>query len=252
MRPEVVFITGTDTDVGKTHCAASVAAAAHHCGLRVGVYKPVASGCRRQPSGSLVPDDAVALWNAAGNPLSLQAVCPQQFEPAVAPNAAATMSGTTVDDTLLSEGLQPWITGEFDLVVVEGAGGLFSPLSDETLNIDFAERIQPSRIVVVAANRLGVIHQVMSTVTAAVRSGIAIDEVWLNQVTATADVSVETNANQLTSLINRRGLGDTQLTAEFTFKDVDSQSIDSKSIDSQHVETSIAGNIIRRWDVEGT
>jgi len=73
------FITGTDTGVGKTHVAAKIAAALRRAGRRVGVYKPVASGCIRSGT-TLVSDDAVALWQAAGEPGEIGAVCPQCFQ----------------------------------------------------------------------------------------------------------------------------------------------------------------------------
>ncbi len=73
-----LFITGTDTEVGKTCVAALIAAELAAAGHRVGVYKPAASGCSRQ-DGRLVADDAVALWKAAGSPGTLDEVCPQRF-----------------------------------------------------------------------------------------------------------------------------------------------------------------------------
>src|SRR4051812_19611842 len=73
-----LFVIGTDTAVGKTFVAARIAAALARTGIRVGVYKPAASGCRRM-GRTLVSDDAVALWEAAGRPGDLKAVCPQRF-----------------------------------------------------------------------------------------------------------------------------------------------------------------------------
>src|SRR5262245_13092470 len=73
-----LFVVGTDTGVGKTYVAARIVAALAEEGLRVGVYKPAASSCRRI-GRALVSDDAVALWRAAGEPGTLKAVCPQRF-----------------------------------------------------------------------------------------------------------------------------------------------------------------------------
>ena len=69
-----LFITSTDTEVGKTHVAAMIARSLHAAGHRVGVYKPAASGCSRV-DGQLVADDAVAVWQAAGRPGELEHVC---------------------------------------------------------------------------------------------------------------------------------------------------------------------------------
>src|SRR5262245_31815150 len=90
------FVTGTDTGVDKTHVAAMMARALLAAGKRVGVYKPVASGCRNV-EGELVCDDALALWEAAGRPGELSRVCPQRFVPALAPHLAARAEGREVD-----------------------------------------------------------------------------------------------------------------------------------------------------------
>src|SRR5687767_5738803 len=102
-----LFITGTDTGVGKTYVAAIVARELAAAGKRVGVYKPVASGCRRE-NGGLISDDAVTLWEAAGRPGELDAVCPQRFEAPLAPHLAARAEGRTVDPQLLRSGLEYW------------------------------------------------------------------------------------------------------------------------------------------------
>ncbi|MCL4160565.1 UNVERIFIED_CONTAM: hypothetical protein GTU68_006434, partial [Idotea baltica] len=129
-----IFFAGTDTDVGKTYVAALVAKTLHYSGVNVGVYKPVASGCR-SIGEKLVADDANQLWQAAGQPMDLDAVCPQKFLAALAPNVAAQAEGKTVDAALLRNGATVW-QDACDTLIVEGAGGLFSPLADGLLNVD--------------------------------------------------------------------------------------------------------------------
>ena len=102
-----LFITGTDTGVGKTYVAAMIARTLVKAGRSVGVYKPVASGCRRE-GGELVSDDAVALWEAAGRPGKLGSVCPQLFEAPLAPHLAAQAAGQNVDAGLLRQGREWW------------------------------------------------------------------------------------------------------------------------------------------------
>src|SRR5829696_9945895 len=80
-----LFVVGTDTAVGKTFVASRIAAALKRAGRKVGVYKPAASGCRRI-GRLLVSDDALALWEAAGRPGPLRAVCPQRFAEPLAPH----------------------------------------------------------------------------------------------------------------------------------------------------------------------
>ena len=142
-----LFITGTGTGVGKTYVAALIARALREAGKRVGVYKPVASGCEMR-DGELVSPDAVALWEAAGRPGTLEQVCPQMFAAPLAPHLAARAEGRRVDPKLLRDGIGFWRETS-DIVLVEGAGGLMSPISDEDYNADLAAEFGYPLVVVV-------------------------------------------------------------------------------------------------------
>ena len=107
-RPRGLFITGTDTEVGKTYVAALVARALVAAGQRVGVYKPAASGCP-MIDGELVSDDALELWRSAGCPHTLAEVCPQVFAAPLAPHLAASAEGKRLDRSLLRSGLNVWL-----------------------------------------------------------------------------------------------------------------------------------------------
>jgi dethiobiotin synthetase len=176
-----LFVAGTDTEVGKTYVASCIAAALHRQGHRVGVYKPAASGCR-VGDGQRFSDDAVALWEAAGRPRSLADVCPQQFLAPLAPPQAAREEGREVDGALLRSGLSKWLR-DFDIVLVEGVGGLMSPISEEDYVADLAAEFG-FPLIVVAPNVLGVINQTLQTlITAATfRDGLEIAGVVLNHV----------------------------------------------------------------------
>lgn len=196
-KPRTIFVTGTDTEVGKTFVSALLAKSYRHSDVDVGVYKPVASGCQTR-NGNLVSDDAVSLWNAAGCPKTLQDVCPQRFTAPLAPNRAAAAEGKCVDLQQLTAGIKPWLDSE--LLIIEGAGGLLSPIADGVLNADLIHLLSidlPVEIILVAANRLGTIHQTLATVAAAKQTGIQISTIYLNQVNATADDSAKTNADEL-------------------------------------------------------
>jgi dethiobiotin synthetase len=175
-----LFITGTNTGVGKTYVAARIAESLVRARVRVGVYKPAASGCSRDAAGDLVADDAVALWNAAGRPRTLAEVCPQRFAAPLAPHLAAEAEGRTIDAELLRGGLAVW-RDNFEFVVVEGAGGLMSPLGAEDYVADLALEFGYP-LVVVAANELGTINQTLQTLIAAAvfREGIPVAGVVLN------------------------------------------------------------------------
>ncbi len=173
-----LFITGTDTEVGKTYVAIRIARALRRAGVRVGVYKPAASGSTWR-DGRLENEDARQLWEAAGCPQTIEAVCPQVFAAPLAPHLAARAEGKTLDEELLLRGLEAW--SGFDFVIVEGAGGLMSPLGEQTYVADVALEIGYP-LVVVAPNQIGVINQTLQTlITAATfRDGIPVAGVVLN------------------------------------------------------------------------
>ena len=195
-----LFVTGTDTGVGKTYVAAIVARTLAAAGRRVGVYKPAASGCRREQD-RLVSDDAVALWEAAGRPGELDRVCPQRFEAPLAPHLAARAEGKRLDEDLLRTGLDYW-RGRSEVIVVEGAGGLMSPLGENGYVADLAYDFG-FPLVVVSRNVLGTINATLQTlITAAVfRQGLATAGVVLSHPTRplAEDISLATNREELAS-----------------------------------------------------
>lgn len=193
-----LFITGTDTGVGKTYVAAIIARQLAANGRKVGVYKPAASGCARV-GGVLVSDDAVALWNAAGRPGEFDRVCPQCFEAPLAPHLAALAEGGRLDAGRLRQGLQYW-QERSEIILVEGAGGLMSPMGEDDYVADLAAEFG-FPLVVVARNALGTINQTLQTlITAAVfREGLPVAGVVLNhpEVPSTDDVSLSQNRGEL-------------------------------------------------------
>ena len=172
-----LFVTGTDTDAGKTFVAAMILRTLVAEGIRVGISKPVASGV---VAGG--PQDAQTLWEAAGRPRTLSAVCPQFFALPLAPHHAARAEGRVIDETLLREGVLEW-TKTSDCLIVEGAGGLFSPLTDRLLNADLAADLGLP-LIVVDSGRLGCVGRVLATCFAAAARGLEIAAVVLSQIDA--------------------------------------------------------------------
>jgi dethiobiotin synthetase len=192
-----LFITGTGSGVGKTYVAACIARQLAREGRRVGVYKPVASDCQSQ-SGRLVSDDARLLWEAAARPGELDAVCPQRFAARLAPHLAARAEGRRVDAELLRGGLAYWLERS-EIVLVEGAGGLLSPVTDDEYVADLAEAFGYP-LVVVAPNELGTIHDTLATLIAAAtfRDGLEVAGVVLcDRPPEKLDASSASNADEL-------------------------------------------------------
>ncbi|RLS28562.1 MAG: dethiobiotin synthase [Planctomycetota bacterium] len=189
-----LFVTGTDTDVGKTAVATVLVRLVVAQGIRVGVYKPVASGVVYGQAG-----DKERLWEAAGRPLDAAAVCPQAFAAPLAPPHAARLEGRSVDEELLLSGLDPWLKTS-DFLVVEGAGGLFSPLSENLLNADVARGIGLPLVVVDAA-RLGCIGRTLATCLAARSVGLEVAAIVLSHLHEDhgADASTPTSAAAIAS-----------------------------------------------------
>jgi dethiobiotin synthetase len=189
-----LFISGTDTDVGKTYVGVLIARTLKSAGHRVGVYKPAASGCRRE-GDRLISDDALLLWRAAGTPDEFDRVCPQCFQAPLAPHLAAQAEGKQIDKNLLRDGLDYWLNCS-DIVLVEGAGGLLSPLGDADYVADLA-RDFGFPLVVVARNALGTINHTLLTLHAAqtLHNGLKVAGVILNNSTPPGD-DLSTNSNR--------------------------------------------------------
>lgn len=173
-----VFITGTGTGVGKTRIAVNIASQLTRHKINVIPRKPVESGCPRQ-GDRLLPQDAIALKQATNFEGELSEVCPYPFEPAVSPVRAARL----VNRVLTTEQLATHCRqgNENDFMLIEGAGGFYSPLAEDGLNADLAVALQLP-IILVADDRLGAINQVLLTTNAIQARGLPLLAVVLNAV----------------------------------------------------------------------
>ena len=186
-----LLIAGTDTDVGKTTVAVAIVRSLVASGLRVGVYKPVATGIISSDQVS----DASALLSASKRTEVLERVCPQSFGAPLSPQRAAEAEGKQIDETLLRSGINVWRTSS-DVVIVEGAGGLFSPLAKNTLVSDLARDFGYA-IVLVDRDRLGCVGRTLGMIIAARSVGLDVAAVILSRVDESPDQSTSTNATDL-------------------------------------------------------
>jgi dethiobiotin synthetase len=152
------FITGTDTEVGKTVVAAALVRGLVAQGLRVAVMKPVASGSRHTPAG-LRNEDALALIQASNVAAPYDRVNPYCFEPPVSPHIAAEEAGVSVDLDRIRANFDA-LAAAADLVIVEGAGGWLAPLGPNASMKDLARALDLPAILVVGV-RLGCINHAL-------------------------------------------------------------------------------------------
>jgi dethiobiotin synthetase len=160
MTAKGLFITGTDTGVGKTVVAAALTRALVAEGHRVAVMKPVASGSERTAEG-LRNEDALALMAASNVPAPYDLVNPYCFEPAISPHIAAEDVGITVDTAIIRRNFDT-LAAAADVVIVEGAGGWLAPISRTASIKDIATALGLPVLVVVGI-RLGCINHARLT-----------------------------------------------------------------------------------------
>ncbi|WP_158736281.1 dethiobiotin synthase [Alteribacillus sp. YIM 98480] len=169
-----IFVTGTDTDVGKTFVASGVAAALRQQGTDVGVFKPMLSGIKRENPNS----DSFLLKQMAGDENALQDITPFVFEEALAPYLAAKRAGVFVK---LEDIIKKWrnIQADHSFFIVEGAGGITVPYGEEYLVSDVAKEIG-FPILVVARAGLGTVNHTILTVEHARCKGLEVAGVVIN------------------------------------------------------------------------
>ncbi|HEX4910432.1 MAG TPA: dethiobiotin synthase [Permianibacter sp.] len=166
------FITGTDTEIGKTFSTVALTRALRAAGQRVAVLKPVASGCERI-DGIWQNDDARALRAAAENDQDYASVNPLALIPAIAPHIAAQEAGVDLSVARLLQLTQATRTRSDDVLLIEGAGGFLVPLNDRESYADFVQALQLPVILVVGM-RLGCINHALLSAEAIRARGLRL------------------------------------------------------------------------------
>ena len=192
-----IFVTGTDTEVGKTFFACALARYLRALGYKVGVMKPAETGCDTA-DGKLVPQDAIALKAASGCDLPLEKICLYKFAEPLAPSVAAEREGRLIDVDRLLDTYQE-ISTAHEITLVEGAGGLMVPVLPSYSYADFA-RVLKLPLIVVAPNKLGVINHLLLTLEHASCKGLNVLGYVLNQMETAPSIAAETNREALLSL----------------------------------------------------
>lgn len=192
-----IFITGTDTGIGKTVVACGLAAVLREYGYRVGVMKPAETGCEER-DGKLFPPDACYLKEASGCEEPLEKICPYRLRDPLTPSIAAEREGVKIDISLL-EKIYGEISSAHDITLVEGAGGLLVPILPSFTYADLAKLLKLP-LLVVAPNRLGVINHLLLTLEHASSHGLRVLGYVFNRLSAESSLAADTNREALLSL----------------------------------------------------
>jgi len=155
-----LFVTGTDTGVGKTVVACGLVRALRKRGVQVGVMKPIASGATPTPEG-LRNADALDLMAASGTCASYAEVNPYCFEPPVSPHIAAEDAKISIDIDMIAQHYRQ-LAAQADWVIVEGAGGWLAPIGDRESMADIAAVLQLPALLVVGL-KLGCLNHALLT-----------------------------------------------------------------------------------------
>ena len=188
MIPKHIFVTGTDTEVGKTRISTGLMGVLQQQGLKTAGMKPIASGCE-WIDGQWQNEDALAMIQQSNVALPYSTVNPYAFEPAIAPHIAASQVGVEVSVSVIQKQFEQ-IKQQADAVIVEGAGGWLVPLNQTQTMADLAQALDLPVVLVVAV-KLGCINHALLSVQAIENKGLKLAG-WvanhLDQQSESADI----------------------------------------------------------------
>lgn len=192
-----IFVTATDTEVGKTVVAAAIAATLVQDGIPVRAFKPAVTGLAEPVAG--VPADHELLAAVTGD--VAEQVAPHRFGPAVSPHLATALAGTTIDPRSLAATARAraQAAGPSGALVVEGVGGLLVPITEDFSVRDLAVELALP-VVIAARPGLGTINHTLLTLAEARRSGLDVRAVVLTPWPESPDVIASSNRATLERL----------------------------------------------------
>jgi len=179
-RARVMVVTGTGTEIGKTHASEALLRAVAMPGRRVAGLKPVETGVVPGVLTDAARLAAVSTFHVKPSAHPTPDAAPYTFAQPISPHLAAREAGAPA---IRVEAIRDYVAraaADGDVILVELAGGLFSPISDTAFNADVAACLAPDVTVLVAPDRLGVLHDVFGTVRAASTVPLRIDAILLS------------------------------------------------------------------------
>lgn len=168
-----VFITGTDTNVGKTFCTVALLHQLKMKGYKTFGLKPVASGCFLNEEGQLVNEDALAIQKAASIKRDYQIINPISFQEPIAPHIAAKKMGVYLSSRLIIDVITRSIQQEADINIIEGVGGWSVPINDSELMSDVVIKLN-FPIILVVGIRLGCVNHAILTAQKIMQNKVTI------------------------------------------------------------------------------
>ncbi|WP_425998796.1 dethiobiotin synthase [Caulobacter sp. DWR1-3-2b1] len=180
-----LFVAGTGTDIGKTHVACALIRAVRGRGLSIDAFKPVVSGFDpADPEAS----DPGRLAQALGEPDALPRISPRRYRAPLAPNLAARLEGDTLQLADLVDDCRDRLgCPDRDLLLIEGAGGVMSPLTDDATNLDLMVALNLP-ILLVAGSYLGTVSHVLTALEVIRARGLAVSAVVMSESLAAPDL----------------------------------------------------------------
>jgi dethiobiotin synthetase len=223
------FVTGTDTNVGKTIISSGLAAVLKEKMIDVGVFKPLLSGISREDPAS----DTSLLKQLSKTSLSYEEITPFAFKEPLAPYVAGKLEGKNVT---IEEVLSHWekIRRKHEFFIVEGAGGISVPLGKRFLVSDLIKAMQLP-LVIVARPNLGTVNHLFLTVQYAKSLGLPIAGVVINGISDHPDLAEKTNPQLIEELCGVPILGITPKLKEITIENI-------KNIVKDHIDVTLLLN----------
>lgn len=194
-----LFITATDTGAGKTLIAGGIATVLRQQGLKVGVFKPIASGCRDE--GVLISDDTEFLAMCADADYSLSVITPVTYKIPAAPITCVQLEGREIDYEAIVTAYT-YLCENTDVVIVEGIGGAMVPLDAENTVLDLAVEFNLPTVIVARPN-LGTINHSLLTIAAVRNAGLPVAGLVISGYNAfEADIAEESSPDVICGFSN--------------------------------------------------
>ena len=192
-----LFITGTNTEVGKTFVTCEMLKHLVKYKKSCAAFKPVETGCNKN-NKILQPNDSKRFFKVLGKTLSLDLINPYRFIPPISPNRAIRLAKKNITLNDYCDKLN--LLNTYDYILIEGAGGVCSPLSCDGLNIDFAKKVKMDSILV-ARDEIGVINNVILSINTFIKYKLNLKAIVLNRINTKQPRGMD-NVKELRSLTN--------------------------------------------------